>query len=104
MKPVRLAVIGAGLVGKTHAELIAAHSGSALVGICDVDPGCKSIALGLDVPFYSDFEELIERERIDGAIISTPNSDHASVAEICGRRSVHALIEKPIADSMENAN
>ena len=98
-----MAVIGAGLVGRRHAELVAAHNGSLLVGICDVDRGRRPIAEELNVPFYQDVEELLERETPQGAIISTPNGDHASVAEVCARRSVHVLIEKPIADAMDAA-
>ena len=104
IEPVRLAVVGAGLVGKTHAKLIAAHSDCELVGICDVNPDCRSVAQGLDVPFYWEIEELIEHQGPDGAIVSTPNDDHASVVEICGRRSVHVLIEKPIAGTVADAN
>ena len=104
MGPVRLAVIGAGTIGRKHAELIAAHSSCSLVGICDVDPSRSSIAGQLDVPFYEDIEELLERERPQGAVISTPNGDHASVAAACAQRSVDILIEKPIADSMEAAH
>ena len=37
MKPVSLAVIGAGVIGGKHAELIAANSACLLAGICDVD-------------------------------------------------------------------
>ena len=103
MSPVRLAVIGAGVIGSQHASLIAANSGCLLVGICDIDSSRAPIAAEFNVPFFQDVEELLERERPEGAIISTPNVDHASVAEVCARRSVHVLIEKPIADSVEPA-
>jgi predicted dehydrogenase len=103
MNPVRLAVIGAGLIGRRHVELVAAQSRCALVGICDVDPGRTLIAQELGVPFYANIEELLEREAPEGAIISTPSGDHVSAAQVCARRSVHVLVEKPIADTMEGA-
>ena len=103
MKPVRLSVIGTGLIGSKHAALIASNSTCSLVGICDVDSSRRSVAEELNVPFYQDIEELLERERPQGAIISTPNGHHAAVAEVCARRSVHVLIEKPIADSLSEA-
>ena len=102
--PVRLAVIGAGAIRSRHAELVAAHVDCSLVGVCDVDPGRGSIAAELGVPFYEDVEELLQRETPQGAIVATPNGDHASVAEICAQRSVHVLIEKPIADSIDAAH
>ena len=104
MNPVSLAVVGAGVMGRKHAELIAADSACALVGICDVDASRSALAEELDVPFYRDIEELLEREGPEGAVISTPNGDHAAGVEACARRSVDVLIEKPIADTVEGAD
>ena len=100
MNSVRLAIFGAGLMGKKHAELIRASAACTLVGICDVDPGRRSVAEELDVPFYQDAGELLGRERPAGAIIATPNALHAAGAELCARHGVHVLIEKPIADTL----
>ncbi|MCL0099268.1 Gfo/Idh/MocA family oxidoreductase [Dehalococcoidia bacterium] len=101
MDPVKLAVIGAGLIGRKHAELIAGDDGCSLVGICDVDPRCRSVADEFNAPFYEHVEDLLKAERPEGVVVSTPNADHASVVELCAKNSVHVLIEKPIADSME---
>ena len=88
IKQVRLAVIGAGQMGVKHAELVRRHDACVLVGICDLDPSRQAVADRLQVPFYRSAETLIERERPSGAIIATPNSRHASVAETCAERSV----------------
>ncbi len=85
MKPVRLAIIGAGLMGSKHAELIKVDRSCRLVGICDVDPSRKSVAGALKVPFYQDIEDLLEFERPQGAIIATPNGSHLGIAEVCAR-------------------
>ena len=103
MNPVRLAVIGAGLMGSKHAKLIHAHGDCRLVGICDIEAHRASVAKACDVPFFQDIEELLERERPQGAIIATPNACHATHHEACARRSVHVLIEKPIAGSLDDA-
>ncbi len=100
MNTVRLAVIGAGLIGRKHAELIAAGNSCSLAGICDIDPGKISVAEKLKVRFYHEIEELLEREQPHGAIIATPNARHSTVAEICARQSVHLLIEKLVAVSV----
>jgi predicted dehydrogenase len=81
MNQVRLAVIGAGVMGARHAELVCAHDACLLVGVCDTDPSRKGVADRCRVPFYTSAEELIERERPSGAIIATSNSQHAPVAE-----------------------
>lgn len=100
---VPLAVVGAGLIGAKHAELVRASDACALVGICDVDPGRRAVAERLRVPYYGTLEELIEQERPSGAIIATPNAAHSAGAATCARRSVHVLIEKPIADTVSEA-
>jgi len=74
-----------------------------LVGIAEVDPSRKAIADAAGVPFYGTPKELIEKETPSGVIIATPNANHAAVAEICAQRSVHMLIEKPIADTLPQA-
>ena len=104
MNPVRLAVIGAGLIGRKHAELIHTHSMCWLAGICDVDSNRRSVAEAFKVPFYQDIEDLLEHERPQGAIIATPNGYHSGLAEVCAKRSVDVLIEKPIADTLHEAN
>lgn len=103
MDRVRLAVLGAGSMGRKHAELITASDTCSLVGLCDVDPCGRTVAGQFDVPFYEDVQELLEREKPDGAIVATPNALHAAGAEACARHSVHVLIEKPIADTLEAA-
>ena len=74
-----------------------------LVGICDTEPSRKAVADQFGVPFHASVEALIERECPAGAIIATPTSHHASVAEVCAKQSVHVLIEKPIAGTMQQA-
>ena len=96
-------MIGAGVIGERHAELIAAQKGCSLAGICDVEPGRSRIAKKLAVPFYRELEELLERESPEGAVVATPNDRHAAVAEMCAQRGVHVLIEKPIADNLVEA-
>ncbi len=103
MERVRLAVIGAGLIGAKHAELVKAHEACELVGVCDTDPIRRPVADALGVPFSSSVADTIERERPDGAIIATPNSAHAVACVACAERGVHALVEKPIAGTLDHA-
>ena len=103
MARVRIAVIGAGLIGAKHAKLVKAHEACELVGVCDTDPARRPVAEALRVRFSSSVAETIERERPDGAIIATPNSAHAPACVACAERGVHVLVEKPIADTLDNA-
>ena len=99
----RLAVIGGGVIGSKHAELISNYQGTELVGISDIDKRVNSIAEQYKVAFYNDLEELLLAQKPDGVIIAVPNSQHQAVARLCAKYKVHMLIEKPIADSIESA-
>lgn len=103
MERVRIAVIGAGLIGARHAALVKAHEACELVGICDTDTARRRVAEALGVPFHTSADGLIERERPDGAIVATPNSAHAPACIACAERGVHVLVEKPIADTLDHA-
>ena len=100
---ISLAVIGAGQMGRQHAALINAQKDCCLAAICDVDPTAHSVADQFGVPFYHTLPELLESERPDGAIIATPNSEHARDAVLCIQQGVPVLIEKPIADTLAAA-
>ena len=103
MEPVRLAVVGGGDNGSKHARLVSSQSGCSLVGICDIDSRCRSVAERFGVPFYQDLEALLDERNPDGAIIVTPAGTHASIAEDCTRAAVDILVEKPIADTLFTA-
>ncbi|MBN1647558.1 MAG: Gfo/Idh/MocA family oxidoreductase [Spirochaetales bacterium] len=103
MKKVRIAVIGAGLVGKRHAGMVAAGRHCALAGIGDTNPGMIEFARSLGTSFFSDIDTLLDTVKPDGAIIATPNSTHYAIAAKCARRSIDVLIEKPLAHTLKNA-
>jgi len=73
------------------------------VGICDVDPNRETLAGDFNVPFYQNIDEMLDCERPAGAIVATPNQLHLAAAEACARHSVHMLVEKPIADTLADA-
>lgn len=99
----KLAVIGAGLIGQKHAALVANADAAQLVGICDSDSSRAAVAQQYQAPFYQSLEELLTETKPEGAIIATPNHLHAPVAEICAAHGVHLLVEKPIADTLADA-
>ncbi|MBU0607322.1 MAG: Gfo/Idh/MocA family oxidoreductase, partial [Armatimonadetes bacterium] len=103
MEPVRLAVLGAGLIGAKHAAMVCSHDSCVLAGVADPDPGRECVASELGAPFYGSSEELLDRTHPEGVIIATPNATHAAVAVACAERGVHMLVEKPVADTLAGA-
>jgi len=103
VEPLKIALIGAGLIGQRHIDLIKANPACQLAGICDVDPRRQTAAAQVETRFYTDLEHLCQAEHPDGAIIATPNQFHTTGAEICARYSIPMLIEKPLAESISQA-
>jgi predicted dehydrogenase len=102
-KRVRLASIGVGMIGHVHAEAAAKMDECEYVAICDTDPSAEKMAMKLGTKYYSDYRKMIEKETIDGVIISLPNEMHEPVGSICADKGLHIFMEKPIAPTVESA-
>jgi predicted dehydrogenase len=103
MKQIRLAVIGAGLIGRTHLALIRDNPHCQLVAVCDANPGALATAEEYGVRFYQDYTRLLAEQSLDGVIVATPTALHAEVGIACTEHGLHLLIEKPIAATLKDA-
>lgn len=103
MNPLKISLIGTGLIGQRHIDLIKANPACRLAGICDVDPKRQTVAAQAGTRFYTGPERLCQTEQPDGVIIATPNQFHMAGAEICARYGLPMLIEKPLAELISQA-
>ena len=105
MKPaVRLAVAGAGLIGRAHLKAIArAASDCELVAIVDPSPAAVEVAAQYGVPLFTGLSTMLDTMGPDGVILATPNTLHVPGAMTCLQHGVPALIEKPVADELDEA-
>jgi len=99
----RLAVIGAGVIGRRHARLCTLDPTCRLVGIADPSPVAASLAAELGVPSTASAEALLDDMRPDGVIIAVPTPLHEPVGLAVAERGVHLLMEKPIAADLTGA-
>ncbi|MEM9105869.1 MAG: Gfo/Idh/MocA family oxidoreductase [Pseudomonadota bacterium] len=97
--PVRIVVVGAGLIGKRHARVVAGHADCALTAIVDPDQNTHAIAEELGSQAYGALEDLPEGA-CDAVIVAAPNALHLPLGLACLERGLPCLIEKPIADSI----
>jgi len=98
----RVAVIGVGHLGKHHARLLAAMDGVELVGIVDTKPGrADEVAAKFGTTAWPTARELIGR--VDAVTIAVPTVSHLEVALPFLERGVAALVEKPLAPSVADA-
>ena len=103
MSQVRIAVAGAGLIGRRHVQIIQESRSCELSAIIDPAPGAAGFAREAGVPIYPTLTDLFATERPDGVIVATPNSLHVEHGLDCVVHGVPVLVEKPIADSVEEA-
>ena len=71
-----------------------------MASLVDPEPGTGRLADEVGVSLWSTLEELLDRERPDGAIIATPNAMHVSQALQCIEAGIPVLVEKPIATTV----
>ena len=95
----RAGLIGLGAMGRNHARVLSMLDGVDLVGVMDPMPG---VAGPHGVPVVSDLEQLLEL-RLDYAVIACPTALHEEIGLRLAEAGVHALIEKPLAPSIEAA-
>jgi predicted dehydrogenase len=92
---IRTAVIGAGYLGRFHAQKYASLPNSQLVGIADPSAAARSaVAAELKVPAYADYRELLGL--VDAVSIVTPTPLHYEVAKAFLGAGAHVLVEKPM--------
>lgn len=102
MTKLRVAVVGAGHLGRIHTRLLASNDQVELVAVADPSPlAQKQIVDEFNVRTVSDYRKLIGS--IDGAVIATPTRMHFDIAQNLLSEKIHTLIEKPLTDSTSDA-
>ena len=109
-KHARVAVIGMGDMGQTHAAAYLSNPSTELVAVVDTRPGvAEAFAAEHGTPrsyVSADglFADVAARTlTLDGISICTPNSTHAPLAIAALQHRVNVLCEKPVADTVEAA-
>ncbi|HUY83239.1 MAG TPA: Gfo/Idh/MocA family oxidoreductase [Steroidobacteraceae bacterium] len=91
----RTAVVGAGYLGRFHAQKYAALADSTLIGIADPDPRAReALATELGVAAYADHRALLGR--VDAVSVVTPTPTHHAIAKDFLEGGAHVLVEKPM--------
>ncbi|MEZ5499395.1 MAG: Gfo/Idh/MocA family oxidoreductase [Steroidobacteraceae bacterium] len=102
MKKIRAAVIGAGYLGRFHAQKYAAHGDVELVAV--VDPSAErrqAVARELGCEALADIGSLLGR--VEAVSVATPTPAHFNIAREFLLAGTHVLVEKPITVSAADA-
>ena len=99
----RIAVVGFGLIGRRHAEVIRGNPALVLAAIVETEPEAQQAAREFSVPVYADLAEMIAEQDPDGIVIATPTPMHLAQGLTCIEAKKPTLIEKPITVASKDA-
>jgi predicted dehydrogenase len=103
MRKLRTAVVGGGHFGRYHADKYASLPDSEFVGIVDPNPVSREAIAGKHkVAGFADAGELVGK--VDAVSVVVPTVLHFEVAHRLIESGIHVLIEKPIAETVEQAD
>jgi len=98
-----IGVIGLGRGGQDAKEFAAV--GQNIKAICDVD---SLIMEKRGAPFpeaarYTDYRKMIEKEKLDGVVVATPDHSHAYISVWAMKHGLHVYCEKPLTQTVHEA-
>ena len=100
-----VAVVGAGVIGRTHIKILREMppSQARLAAIVDPTEAGARLAAEAGVPHFAETEAMLTAVRPDGAVIATPNAMHVPGIRTCLAHGLAVLVEKPLADDLDEA-
>ncbi len=102
--PLKVGVVGVGVMGSNHARVLAEMAGVHLVGIVDPDRKQREfVARTLGCADFRDLDGLL-RSGVDAVTIAAPTHLHHDLGLECIARGVALLVEKPIASNVEEGS
>jgi predicted dehydrogenase len=102
MSNIRAAVIGTGYLGRFHAQKYAAAPGCTLVGVVDPRHEVRAaVAAEMGTRGFADHRELLGQ--VDAVSVVTTTPAHYAIARDFLEAGAHVLVEKPITETVEQA-
>ncbi len=104
----RVAVVGMGGIGKSHARWYSQNQAAELVAVCDIVPErVDPVAEQYGVPAYHDLSKLLASEQLDAVSVATAGPEngghhHAPTMQLI-EAGKHVLVEKPISNNLDDA-
>jgi predicted dehydrogenase len=100
---VRVAVVGVGYLGRHHARILSALPGVELAAVVDINRSrAEEVAVANRTRACVDYREVLES--VDAVTIAVPTEQHAAIGGAFLDAAIPALVEKPLARSVEEAD
>lgn len=114
MEKLKFAIIGCGRISYKHVEaLINNQKEAVLVAVCDIvsknaekrkEEYQQNANSTQNVKTYTDYKEMLRKEKIDVVTIATESGYHPEIAIYCMNNGKHVIVEKPMALSIKDAD
>ena len=106
MDKIKIAIVGAGVWGQTHAEIFREHPMAETAAVCDLNrERAEKAAAEYGIPaVYTRVEDMLRECKCDAVSIVTPDHLHGDIAVLCANAGKHLLIEKPLATNREDVD
>ncbi|MCX5807710.1 MAG: Gfo/Idh/MocA family oxidoreductase [Proteobacteria bacterium] len=101
--PLKIALIGAGHMGKIHLQKLSAMEDVRVVAAVDTDNMlAEDITQKYGIPFFSDYSKILND--LNGVVIASSTETHYEIASFFLKNNVHVFIEKPITSDITEAS
>lgn len=102
--PMKIGIIGAGGMGRSHANQLKQMPDVEITGICDInEERAHALASQVNATVYTDYRDLLSTD-IDAVWVCTPDFAHRQPVIAAAEAGKHIFCEKPIAVKMEDAD
>jgi UDP-N-acetylglucosamine 3-dehydrogenase len=104
-RTVRVALVGLGRMGVAHAAVLSMLPGARVVGAVDSQPGAvrRLHGMGFRVPVAPTLDALFAGTPVDAVWVCTPPDSHLPVTRRCLEAGAAVFVEKPLAQSLDDA-
>jgi predicted dehydrogenase len=100
--PIRIGIVGAGVIGRLRAQSVRASTATKLLAVADPDGAAAKRLAGGDAVAVTELDRLWDQP-LDAVIVSSPVQYHAEACVAALSRGLHVLVEKPLTNSLESA-
>lgn len=101
----KIAIVGTGLISGKYLKAIQASTEAELCAICDINEVVGvPLAEEYGVPFFKDYKDIPKNTDVEAVILNLPHFLHCEVSEFFLDKGIHVLVEKPMANTVEECD
>jgi len=103
----RFGLLGCGRIARRHSDLLGGNhiAGASLAAVCDpIRAHADAVAAKFGVPASYDIDDFLARKDIDAVAVLTPSGMHPAHVIACAKARKHAIVEKPMALRLQDAD